>query len=369
MASTSFPADADDWRGRFIHDMAAAIGASGNVDLSLWAPPGTLPDHVASALGAGDAVWLKGLAESGGIAHLLRRRPLAGCLAGIRLVRRLNRACVDFAGSRRSTVAHVNWLQNALSLRGTGLPALITVLGSDLGLLRLPGMTALVRSALRGRRAILAPNAEWMLPELHRRFGDLAEVRAIPFGLHERWFAVERQPGASASGDWLMVSRVTRAKLGRLSDWGHALFGDGRRRLHLIGPAQESIDLPAWAIRHGPATPEVLAREWFPRVQGLLTLSTHDEGRPQVMMEAMAAGLPVVATDLPGHCDLVRDGQTGFLVRSVAEAETAMARLDDSALNMTMGAAARDWATAEIGSWPDTAGQYCRAYAELLGRP
>ncbi len=142
------------------------------------------------------------------------------------LLRRLRRAYRDFAHFYGLTsVVHANWIQNALPLKGTNLPALITVLGSDLALLRLPGMVAMVRAMLRGRAAILAPNADWMVPVLEKSFGDLAEVRTIPFGVHGRWFAVERQPEAIGGGDWLMVSRVTRAKLGHLLDWGEGLFG------------------------------------------------------------------------------------------------------------------------------------------------
>jgi len=38
------------------------------------------------------------------------------------------------------------------------------------------------------------------------------------------------------------------------------------------------------------------------------------EGQSNAILEAMAAGLPVVATDIPGTRDLVVDGQTGFLI-------------------------------------------------------
>ncbi|HOB19810.1 MAG TPA: glycosyltransferase family 4 protein [Candidatus Atribacteria bacterium] len=44
--------------------------------------------------------------------------------------------------------------------------------------------------------------------------------------------------------------------------------------------------------------------------------SSRREGLPVNIMEAMAAGLPVVATYCRGNRDLVRDGQNGFLVRA-----------------------------------------------------
>ncbi|NIL96141.1 MAG: glycosyltransferase, partial [Planctomycetales bacterium] len=46
----------------------------------------------------------------------------------------------------------------------------------------------------------------------------------------------------------------------------------------------------------------------------VLWLASGYEGLPNILMEAMAAGVPVVATDIPGNRQLVRQGQTGYLV-------------------------------------------------------
>ncbi len=48
----------------------------------------------------------------------------------------------------------------------------------------------------------------------------------------------------------------------------------------------------------------------------LLTLSSHTEGMPNVILEAFAAGVPVVATAVGGTPELVEDGRSGFLVAS-----------------------------------------------------
>lgn len=368
MTSTSYPAGDADWRGRFIYDMAESLASSGQVDLRLWAPPGLLPASVNSALVGDDGAWLERLLNQGGIAHLLRRRPVQGGFAAIGLLRRLRQVYRDFADFFPSTaVVHANWIQNALPLKGTKLPALITVLGSDLALLRLPGMVAAVRAMMHGRAAILAPNADWMVPVLEKDFGDLAEVRVIPFGVHGRWLGVERQSEAIGGGDWLMVSRVTRAKLGQLLDWGEGLFGE-KRKLHLLGPMQESIELPDWIEYHGPTNPEDLVSEWFPKVQGLITLSTHDEGRPQVMIEAMAAGLPILATDLPAHCDLLVDGRTGCLVRTRDDLVRMLDLLDVPQENLRIGNAARSWVRETIGTWDDSAKHFVAAYHDLSER-
>jgi glycosyltransferase involved in cell wall biosynthesis len=63
----------------------------------------------------------------------------------------------------------------------------------------------------------------------------------------------------------------------------------------------------------------------------LFALSSHWEGNPMAVMEAMAAGLPVVATAVGSVPDLVADGETGILVppgeeRTFAAALASLAR-------------------------------------------
>ena len=361
MTSTSYPETAQDWRGRFIANLAAALARRGDMSLSLWAPPGDLSPNVNAATTAADSAWLGRLSEQGGIAHLLRTRRMMAAGTILALLMRLGRAY------RRepADVVHVNWLQNALPLLGTKTPALITVLGSDFGLLRLPGMKALLRTVLRQRRAILAPNAEWMQPALMQAFGDLAEIRSIAFGVDDQWFEVVRCPPSDHMRHWLAVTRLTRNKIGDLFSWGDGLFGESRQ-LHLFGPMQEPIELPAWVHYHGSTHPADLLQNWFPKASGLITLSRHDEGRPQVMLEAMAAGLPVLASDLPAHRDMVQHRQTGWLAANRDSLREGLDWLENPQRNEATGLAARQWVKASVGTWDDCADRYADAYRHLL---
>lgn len=361
MSSTSYPESPQDWRGRFIANQAAALARRDDVSLSLWAPPGELPADVVGATTPADALWLRRLSHHGGIAHLLRTRRALAAGTILTLLIRLGRAY----RRQQAEVVHVNWLQNALPLWGTTTPALITVLGSDFGLLRLPGMTALLRAVLQQRRAILAPNADWMRPGLEQAFGDLAEIRPILFGVDNSWFEVVRQAPLDKSRHWLAITRLTQKKIGDLFDWGDGLFGQ-ERQLHLFGPMQEKIDLPPWVQYHGPTHPADLLQRWFPQACGLITLSRHDEGRPQVMLEAMAAGLPVLASDLSAHRDMVQHRQTGWLAATREELCQGLDWLEDPIHNQQIGQAARKWVKDSIGSWDDCAGRYAAAYQSLL---
>ncbi|MDW8106406.1 MAG: glycosyltransferase [Armatimonadota bacterium] len=84
--------------------------------------------------------------------------------------------------------------------------------------------------------------------------------------------------------------------------------------------------------------PEVL------NASDIFVLSSRWEGNPMSVMEAMAAGLPVVATAVGGVPELVEEGITGLLVPSedIAALTQALQRLvDDPDLRATMGSHAR----------------------------
>jgi glycosyltransferase involved in cell wall biosynthesis len=364
LVSTTYPRNAGDWRGRFIADMVESLSRHNDLHLAVWAPPGELPDKVASGLTGEDAFFLEGMSHAGGVAHLLRTSKIRALGKVMELLNRLGKCY------RRSNhdIAHINWLQCAIPLPvNDHKPALITVLGSDYRWLSIPGVKQLLRRTLRGRRAVIAPNAEWMAPALQAAFGNLAEIRPIPFGIEHSWYDIRRSGSAAESGKWLAVTRITRGKVGDLFDWGLSAF-TASRSLTLLGPHQEdSITIPSWVDYQGATSPEALRTVWFQNAAGLISLSKHDEGRPQVMLEAMASGLPIIASDLPAHRDIVQHGETGFIVSTPDELENALAYLSVSANNVRMGEAARRAALTRYGTWDDCAERYMAAYRDLMG--
>ena len=355
--SSSYPRHQDDWRGRFIADLVSALPGE-DVSVRLWAPPGPLPAGVTSATTDEEQAWLDRLSRAGGIAARLRAGPLAAISSGGGLLRRLWQTY----RREQADVVHVNWLQNALPLAGTRHPLVVAVLGSDFGLLRLPGMAALLRKVFSTRRTLLAPNAPWMASRLTTLFGHVASIQPIPFGVSPALFAVRR--ARTETAPWIAVTRVTRAKIGDLLRWGDGLFS-ARRPVVLLGPMQENIVLPSWIDYRGPTNPNALQSEWFPKAAGLITLSRHDEKRPQVLIEAMAASLPVVATDLPAHRDLIDNGKNGWLVESREALAAALDDLSNGQRNRLAGQAARDNMRRDIGSWQDTAARFRAAYRSV----
>jgi glycosyltransferase involved in cell wall biosynthesis len=83
----------------------------------------------------------------------------------------------------------------------------------------------------------------------------------------------------------------------------------------------------------------------------VFVLSSRVEGNPMSVMEAMAAGLPVVSTAVGGVPELVREGEMGLLVPpndAGALAQAVQALVDAPARRQAMGAAARQHAVAHF---------------------
>jgi glycosyltransferase involved in cell wall biosynthesis len=116
----------------------------------------------------------------------------------------------------------------------------------------------------------------------------------------------------------------------------------GRAELHLV-TSEPPRELPPGATVHalGPGDPRLHA---LYAEAALLALPTRADFVPQVILEAMAAGAPVVATRVGGIPDLVDDGATGVLIPpddGGALAAALDALLADPALRRRMGDAGR----------------------------
>jgi glycosyltransferase involved in cell wall biosynthesis len=80
----------------------------------------------------------------------------------------------------------------------------------------------------------------------------------------------------------------------------------------------------------------------------IFVLPSRSEGFSNALVEAMAASLPVVATDVGGNAEAVQDGTTGLIVPSenpIALTNAIVTLLSDPTLARAMGAAGKDLAT------------------------
>jgi glycosyltransferase involved in cell wall biosynthesis len=153
-------------------------------------------------------------------------------------------------------------------------------------------------------------------------------------------------PGSRVIG---FVGRLARQK--RVHDiiWAMQLLQQLTDRVYLllVGEGPEGNDLIGLARHVGCEHLVRFAgyRADAPRLIGLCNvfwLASEFEGMSNSVMEAMAAGVPVVASDIPPNRELVVDGETGFLVRvgdSVGMAQFTDRILADPSLAQRLGAA------------------------------
>jgi len=87
------------------------------------------------------------------------------------------------------------------------------------------------------------------------------------------------------------------------------LFGDGPERDRLADHARAALRDVA-VVFHGM----VLDRERIYAAVDVLAVGSRTEGQSMAIMEAMARGVPAIATNVGGNAQLVRDGETGVLV-------------------------------------------------------
>jgi glycosyltransferase involved in cell wall biosynthesis len=107
------------------------------------------------------------------------------------------------------------------------------------------------------------------------------------------------------------------------------LAGDGPSKLRLRNLALE-LGILDYIHFLGSLSEEEIIREL--EASDLFLLSSYVEGIPVSAMEAMAIGVPVIATNVAGTSELVEDGRTGLLVRPSdpqALADAVMRMIDD----------------------------------------
>ena len=194
---------------------------------------------------------------------------------------------------------------------------------------------------------------------------DADKVRVCPYGVDLGMFAP--QPKEDAAFRMLFVGAGSLRKgIGDLFEAARPLVRSGRAELWMVGNAtpdgravlERNRDI---VIDRGPQPRARLA--WYYSQASVLVLPSIEEGLALVLAQAMACGLPVIASTNTGAEDLLDDGVEGFIV-PVRDPAAIRARLewllDNPARRAEMGAAALA-RVRRLGGWQT----YARASREL----
>jgi glycosyltransferase involved in cell wall biosynthesis len=282
---------------------------------------------------------------------VVRLAPLINPMALVRLASLLARHKV---GVLQTHGARSNFY-GAVAGRLAGVPVIIATVHNALGdyeisPLRRGIYAAALRRALRLVDRVVCVS-EALRQDTQRSLGVPSErVATIYNGLDPTRFRRARDSRAIRAelriGDGpmlLAVGRLTEQKGHRyLLEALPALLGEWPGlRCVIVGDGELRVELPEVAARLGvahacsftgarPDIPDLLA------AADLAVLPSVSEGFPFILLEALAASKPVVASRIEGVTELIRDGQTGSLVpprdpAALAEAARALLRNPDRA--------------------------------------
>jgi glycosyltransferase involved in cell wall biosynthesis len=201
---------------------------------------------------------------------------------------------------------------------------------------------------------------------------DPARIAVIPNGVEETFF-YSGQRLLRAKPRLLFVGRLAghknlplllRALAGVSERFETTLVGDGKLEAKL---RELAASLELQNVRfHGRADGDELRNLY--RNADIFVLPSEREGMPLVLLEALAMGLPVVATDIPGSRDVIVDGINGVLVPpddATALRKALLSVATDLDGYRRMSEASRRLATQY--SWAEAGATFERLYAEVVG--
>ena len=211
---------------------------------------------------------------------------------------------------------------------------------------------------------VVIPNA--VDPDRCRQLGTIEEGSAL----------LARQGRAEASPLFLSVGRVEANKgfdvmvaaLAMVAQslppaWAWVLAGEGPERSHIRALIREA-GLESHCFLTGRVDETALHSLY--RVADWFVHPTRYEGSSLVTLEAMAHGLPVVASRTGGLPDKVEDGVSGFLVAPGDPEELSARLVDASSVDAReFGAAGRQRCESRF-SWNVVAPQYVALYQQLV---
>lgn len=197
---------------------------------------------------------------------------------------------------------------------------------------------------------ITVANSEYRLAE---KLGLIAPTKmtVVHNGLPDLAFPVLAEPEINPP-QLIMVARFSAPKdqqtlikaLGMLKDfqWRLTLVGEGSGR-QVAEQLVEKLDLAGRVTFTGMLTESATADQLAN--SQIFILSSRREGFPLSVLEAMRAGLPVVAADIGGVSEAVLEGESGLLFfpgDTVSLAEKISTLLKDPVLRKEMGYAGRE---------------------------
>lgn len=337
--STLYPSSARPGHGIFVETRLRELLRSGQVQARVVAPvpwfPSTDPRHGARALMAATP---RVETRHGIKVHHPRYlvvpkvgqslHPFGLALGALRMVQTLQRQGFDF-DLIDAHFYYPDGVAAALLARWLGKPLVVTARGSDLNVF---GRDAVPRALMRWAGGVADASigvCQALVDVLHGWGMPAAKLHVVRNGVDTQRFrpedrvqsraslGVEGAPLLLAVGNLVPVKghdlalRALAALVPRHPGARLVLVGDGPLRAELQAQAQ-ALGL-AGHVHFAGLVPNDRLSAWYSAAD-LLLLPSRSEGWANVLLEAMACGTPVVATDVGGTREVVADAALGRVV-------------------------------------------------------
>lgn len=384
--STSFPLTPDSCSGIFVAHLLDSLPSG--IEVTVITPAS---QQVASPLRRGalhvlpvryaPAGWQRLAHAPGGLPVALSREPWLYAIVPILLVAlafRLHRV------ARRCHVIHANWaiggLLGALVCRFIKRPLITTLRGEDITRAKRGGLSrTLLAQVLRSSMAVTVVSTD-MAAWIRKEFPEFAgRIVVVENGVDPAFLSISRVQSASGHPPTLVTvgSLIPRKGIDTLIR-GLAHSRGKEWRFRIIGAGDEQSALQRLADELGVAGNVDFVGALPPRdIPAMLAdadiflLGSHSEGRPNALIEAMAAALPAIASQIDGITELIEDEVNGLLVPpgdDAAWGRTIARLLGDPQLRQRLGVSARASIVGRGLTWQAGAERYAAIYRELAGR-
>jgi glycosyltransferase involved in cell wall biosynthesis len=241
------------------------------------------------------------------------------------------------AQKRKFDLVHAHWsipqgFMGLILKKFSGIPFLTTLHGSDVYSLRSRALRRLNGMVINASNACTANSRA--TAEMARKVSGREDIRIIPMGVDAALFGetVAREDlrkrfrkdeklimYAGRLIDWKGVDYLVRALPEVLQKCPEAkllIVGSGPCKSDLAG-LSESLNLQKKIVFLDTVSQNELAQYYSLAhvfvLPSIMSGSGETEGLGLVLLEAMAAGIPVVGTNVGGIPDIIRDGETGLL--------------------------------------------------------
>jgi glycosyltransferase involved in cell wall biosynthesis len=287
---------------------------------------------------------------------------------------------VSLAHSRGRDIIYANWLGagliGAIVNLLTGKPLVVSFRGDDGYLARDRWLWRVLTKWVSARASAIAPVSE----EIRTILVDLGipahKIHLPRFGVDTEMFHPANDESRKTGTRVLFVGSLIPKKGVQdllaalahpsLNDVALDVVGDGFHRSELEGISKRLglVERVQW---HGMRPPDDVAE--IMRQADILCLPSYTEGKPNVVREAMASGLPVVASRVGGIPEMVKERETALLHEpgNVEELRKCLSELvNNGNLRRSLGAAGRQLIVESGITWDSTAEDFDQIFGRIL---